>query len=331
MPDKSLDLLEQYDITPQSIRKGRGGYIIETKDSSYFFQENSMNQKKLEALEYMQLFLHPDFETDLLIRTKEQELSVKDYYETKYILKKIAIGKELNYKDEKELRITFEMLGSFQKKLTLAYQTYQEETQEEAKPFRTFYISDTLQKHTTECRRIQKYLIHKKNKSDFERILLESFPLFLPQAEALSQKSMELKKEELLYLMKNPLCHGDFQYHNIFIKNNKANPGNLEHILICSGIRDFATLFRKISEKNDWDTKIADIMINSFLKNYTPENWEWKQLVILLLYPLKFWKINNHYYNSHKSGIPSKNLEKLECIQRQEKQKQELLKALFLL
>ena len=55
---------------------------------------------------------------------------------------------------------------------------------------------------------------------------------------------------------------------------------------------------------------------------------EMKILHTLLLYPEKFWKITNYYYNSRKSLIPQKNIEKLDALLQQQRQKQEFLRRL---
>ena len=47
------------------------------------------------------------------------------------------------------------------------------------------------------------------------------------------------------------------------------------------------------------------------------------------LYPEKFWKIVNFYYNNGKAFIPWKTAEKLENILRQEAQKQDFIKVVL--
>ena len=51
-------------------------------------------------------------------------------------------------------------------------------------------------------------------------------------------------------------------------------------------------------------------------------------LKLRLAYPEKFWKIANHYYNSRKSWIPDKNMEKLQILIGQEEKKEEFLRGL---
>ena len=47
------------------------------------------------------------------------------------------------------------------------------------------------------------------------------------------------------------------------------------------------------------------------------------------MYPEKFWKIINFYYNSRKSWVSGRNYEKLESLINQERQKEKLIEKLF--
>jgi hypothetical protein len=56
---------------------------------------------------------------------------------------------------------------------------------------------------------------------------------------------------------------------------------------------------------------------------------EWQLLHLMLIYPEKFWKVANHYYNNRKSWIPEKNMQKLLQTMEQAKKKEESIKMLF--
>ena len=56
---------------------------------------------------------------------------------------------------------------------------------------------------------------------------------------------------------------------------------------------------RKILEKNNWSIKLGEDMLNAYdsVKQITKNELE--TLSLMLLYPEKFWKITNYYYNSN--------------------------------
>ena len=61
------------------------------------------------------------------------------------------------------------------------------------------------------------------------------------------------------------------------------------------------------------------------------ESWELKQLYLRLLYPEKYWKIVNHYYNTRKTWVSQRDIEKLQRIFEQETKREEFLSMLFYL
>ena len=59
--------------------------------------------------------------------------------------------------------------------------------------------------------------------------------------------------------------------------------------------------------------------------------WELRQIYLKLLYPEKFWKIVNHYYNARKTWLSLRDIEKLTRLSEQEIKREEFLSMLFYL
>ena len=88
---------------------------------------------------------------------------------------------------------------------------------------------------------------------------------------------------------------------------------------------DLYQMMRKLLEKNRWDKELAVDVLKEYEKQRTLTDEEHKLLYILLLYPEKFWKVSNHYYNSRKSWINRIDIAKLEELARQQKKRKETL------
>ena len=67
-------------------------------------------------------------------------------------------------------------------------------------------------------------------------------------------------------------------------------------------------------EKNGWNIELGFKMIQEYdnVRHITDKDYIY--LKLMLLYPEKFWKILNYYYNSTKVWIPDKNTEKLNKV-----------------
>lgn len=323
MNDRAVSVLENYDMEVIRTYKGRGTIICDTGKGLRVLKEYKGNTEKLELLELLQNKLSETVKTDRLVRNKEGELFSKDTDETVYIVKEQLDGRECNYKNEEEILQAFRIMA----KLHLAMR----DTSEMASIMPIHYYVEEMEKHTKECKHVRNYLRKLKIKSDFERALLKEYTYFMEKAEnILAQAGGEDQIAYEDFVRTNGFfCHGDYQYHNVMFMRNDTAVINLERFALDSGVRDFYLLFRKISEKADWSLSLGEKMLAAYQSNRSFTDMEMKQLYYRLAYPDKFWKIVNFYYNSKKSWIPDKNMEKLENLVKQEKAKERLLKTLF--
>lgn len=327
MNDRSVSVLEQYDMEINRVFKGRGTMICDTDKGMRVLKEFKGRTEKLELLERLQSRLNDNLRTDSIIRNKEGELYVKDAEGVTYILTKQVDGKECSYRSEEDIVKACTAMA----RIHLKFMTPVED--EAGMP--VFFYGDEMERHTAECRHVKNYLKKRTCKSDFERALLREYDYFLDKAADVTRQAKEESKTEYeAYVKSNGLyCHGDYQYHNVLF--GKGDGGaytgiiNMEHFAHDCGVRDFYLLFRKISEKNDWSVNMAESMLEAYQSRRAFPPMEWRSLRLRLEYPEKFWKIINFYYNSRKSWMPNRNFEKLENLLAQEKNKEKLLNRIF--
>jgi len=93
-------------------------------------------------------------------------------------------------------------------------------------------------------------------------------------------------------------------------------------------ITDLYQFMRKVMEKNDWDLDFGSMILEAYNNILPLSRDEHRLLYILLLYPEKFWKITNFYYNSKKSWVPQRNIQKLIGIVEQKDRKNQFLGCL---
>ena len=322
MNDKAVSVLENYDMEVIRTFKGRGTIICDTTKGLRVLKEYNGSTEKLELLELLQEKVSHIVRTDMIVRNKEGELFCKDSDGITYIVKEQIEGRECNYKNEEEILQAFRAMAKL-------HQTMRDNS-DMAGSMPIHYYVEEMEKHTKECRRVRNYLRRLKIKTDFERALLQEYNYFMERAEDIMQKAMEEDREEYENFVRTNgfFCHGDYQYHNVIFVKNDIAVINLERFAPDSGVRDFYLLFRKISEKSDWSLALGEKMLAAYESNRSFTPMERKQLYYRLAYPDKFWKIVNFYYNSKKSWIPDKNMEKLENLVNQERAKEKLLKTI---
>ena len=83
-------------------------------------------------------------------------------------------------------------------------------------------------------------------------------------------------------------------------------------------IEDLYHFMRKAMEKQNWDEGLGLSILEAYDKVLPLKETDRKRLYYLLLYPEKYWKQINFYYNGNKAWIPVKNVEKLRDLEVQE-------------
>ena len=103
---------------------------------------------------------------------------------------------------------------------------------------------------------------------------------------------------------------------------------NFEKSHIGLQMTDLYHFIRKVMEKNDWDILYGSNIIEAYDRIQPISKRELKILYVLLLYPEKFWKITNFYYNGKKVWVSGRNIQKLSSIGAQNPKKEIFLKRL---
>lgn len=92
---------------------------------------------------------------------------------------------------------------------------------------------------------------------------------------------------------------------------------------------DLANYLRKILEKNSWSTDMGKHILEAYEKQRKLCKEEKQLLHVLLLFPEKFWKVSNHYSNSHKAWVSGRDIEKLNRLIAAEPAREHFLENLF--
>lgn len=316
MNDRSLCLLDNYDIEVLRTRKGRGAILCETDHGLLIwreyvgYQDKVLFQDQLLSLLKEKGFLN----AETIWKNKDGELLSQDTDGTRYILKTCFEGRECNIRDMEECRQAVRMLADFHN--TAYAETFLPEDG------KSYSETAEFEKHNRELKKVKKYLKDRGQKTDFELCLMKTYDSFLTRALQITEEAKEFRDE----IMEGWICHGDFQYHNMIFSQGEMYLINFEKCVQGSRMRDLYLFLRKLLEKNNWSEEIGFDLIKTYQNDHPIEKEEYRGLYYRLAYPEKFWKIVNFYYNSGKAWIPGKNLEKLLKIVEQEEDKQRFLK-----
>lgn len=326
MNDRTVALLEQYDIEILRTKKGRGALLCDTDKGTLIFKEYNGNPEKIKIQErLLRKIADAGLLTESIIPSAEQSLFVQDSDGKKYLLKTYFENRECNIHDIEECKEAVRLLARLHKHMRLT----KEETQESV--LSPFSIGKEYEKHNKELRKAWQYLRKKSQKTLFEVQLLQKYEYFLEQAQEMTgQWQAFALAEDLAYIKEQGMfCHGEYQYHNLIKSGYEFAVINFERCIMDNPMRDLCYFMRKLLEKANWSEELGDSLLNAYNSvNPIPARF-FVELYYRLAYPEKFWKIVNFYFNSGKAWIPERNSQKLEILCAQEKAKQAFLDSIF--
>ena len=330
MNDRAVGLLEQYGIEVLGTRKGRGAILCETEQGCLIFKEYTGNKDRLELQNRILKAVQSGgcVAVEQIVPTAEGALFVQDNDGVKYILKTWQDGRECSIYDKGECLEAVRLLAKLHNSMVLPADT------PGLPPL--FSPEKEYDKHNKELKKVKKYLQQRSQKQPFEINLLNAFHYFLEQAYTVTEEwnaycAVKNKSDASAAADGSPItiCHGDYQSHNIVMSDKGWFLINFEKCICDSPVRDLYLLMRKLLEKSNWSIPLGKELLEAYEKVKPLSAINRIDLYYRLVYPEKFWKIANFYYNSGKAWIPGRNQEKLEKLMAQEKEKQHFLQEVF--
>jgi Ser/Thr protein kinase RdoA (MazF antagonist) len=355
--DRSQEALKRYRLKIYNIYRARGAFLLETDCGLKLYKcfEGSRNRALFENKVKEHLLLHGYNNTDLFVKTLEDDVISEDSAGCQYIMKDWFWGEECNLKELSQIESASSNLARLHCILKDV-----EFTQEQLEHNISPNLMETFDKRNRELKRVKAYIRDKRQKNEFELAYLNYYDVFYEQGQLAAGRLAKSAYADLIEdaIQQRNVCHGNYTYHNIIMLKSKTDamskayvpPGwinkqplsvaeigsggsniattNFEKSYIGLQIFDLYQFVRKVMEKNDWDILYGSNIIEAYDRVKTISKEELNVLYLLLLYPEKFWKITNFYYNGKKSWVSGRNTQKLNIIGEQNSKKEMFLHKL---
>lgn len=329
MGEKNVNVLEQYDLKINRVGRGREAVLCETNTGCKLLKAYTGSVQRLvfedEVLNHIN---ENGFYVDGFVRNKSNKILSIDSDGTKYVLKNWYNGKECDVRNLDEIVSSVKTLASFH--LIMRNIPFKEFERENI--YKATFLKEELEKHHRELKRVRSFVRNKRKKTEFELYIIKNYDMFYNQGEEalelLNKSSYKKSMEEAC--RQSSLCHGNFNQHNIiFFNGNNVAITNFDKMVVNIQFVDLYLFMRKILEKNNWDLYLGSTMIEEYSKIKPISKEELDVLHILFLYPEKFWKIVNFYYNGNKAWIPQKNIDKLKILISQNRLREKFIEEVF--
>lgn len=338
MEDRSGEIISQYDIKVYRSYRARGGMILETNRGLKFFGPCAASERRLEfedtLKQQMRDYGYPN--TDCFVRSCDQKLFASNGIGERYCIRDWFPMEECSLRQEASIMAAAKNLALLHLAMSGIKTPERENYMEED-------VQKVFEKRNRELKHVKSFLVKRKNKSPFEVKYLNCCGAFYEEAIGAAKELEELDWRALLEenVGRGNVLHGNYTYHNILMGGSTAKPAterehatgqiatvNFDKAVFGIQVYDLYQYIRKVMEKNNWQYTIGVRILDAYEEVRALSQREQRLLAVLLSYPEKFWKITNYYYNSRKSLIPQKNMEKLEMLQLQQKPKKEFVQKL---
>lgn len=329
MIDWNTEVTGKYELEVFSMRKGRGAWIFDTDQGLKLLKEYKGSVKRLE-FEEMVLGAMADAGTlkvDQYVRNKEKELITTADDGTRYIVKNWFSDRECDLKDTREILSAVRQIAVLHRLLRNVEQREEWNLRSMVSP----PLYEAMEKHNRELRKARNFIRGKRKKNDFELAVIGSYNLFFEQAvEACSGMEEVFAREGEAFKNSYFVCHGELNQHHILIGNDYVAVTEFNKMHLGLQVEDLYYFMRKVMEKHDWNPGLGESMLDAYERVLIMNRAERECLYYLFLYPEKYWKQINFYYNSNKAWVPARNTEKIASLERQQESRMEFIERILL-
>ena len=324
MIDWGAEIAGKYGLEVNSVRKGRGSWIFETDQGLKLLKEYKGSVKRLEFEEAV-LDTMKDagaLRVDQYVRNLEQELISTAEDGTRYLVKNWFSDRECDLKDRQEI------LSAVRQIAVLHQSLRQVENREEwnLKSMISPPLYEAMEKHNRELRKARTFIRGKRKKNEFELTVIATYDRFYEQAIEASQGMKRVFEQAGEEIAKNSyVCHGELNQHHILIGDDYVAVTEFNKMHLGLQTEDLYYFMRKVMEKHDWDETLGNAMVEAYELVQPMTQTERECLYYLFLYPEKYWKQINFYYNANKAWVPARQTEKICGLERQQEARMEFV------
>lgn len=315
-------ILEQYDLEIKQMTKGRGAYICDTDCGRKLLVPFRGSKERAAFLREILLELNrKGFPVEQICITKNEEAVAEDEWGTRYWLKDLVSGSECSTGSKSDMVNALVSLAELHILLVSCPKEIPAFMKNERNEPGQMY-----RRHYKELVKVKNYVHSRKSRNDFELAFQGQYPHYIKNAKEAIALLEELEAGGMQQMC---LCHGDFNQHNVLRTPEGIRIVNFENMGCNEPVTDLANFIRKMMEKNNWDTELGMRLIDAYESRRKLSAGERKFLYLSLLFPEKFWKLSNHYSNSHKAWVSGRDIEKLNRMIELEPMRTKFLENLF--
>lgn len=310
MNDWNTEVISQYELEVVSMRKGRGAWIFETDKGLKLLKEYKGTVKRLEFEEMVLSAVAGagTLKVDQYMRNREGELISASEDGSRLVLKDWFSDRECDLKDSREILAAVRQIAVLHKLLREVPQRVEWNLKSMISP----PLFEAMERHNRELKKARAFIRGKRKKNEFELAVLSGFPDFFGEAEEALAGMRDLynKCQDSINACYY-ICHGEMNQHHLLMGKSYVAVTEFSRMHLGLQVEDLYYFMRKVMEKHGWNQELGTAMLDAYKRVLPMTALEKECLYYLFLYPEKYWKQLNFYYNANKAWTPARSTEKL--------------------
>ena len=297
MRELAESLKNSFDIEINNIVPFKDNFIIYNSTGKMLLKKAVMSTERIDFIHKAKQHLSKNnfSSIDAFIVTKNNEPYIR-LNNNIYTLTNIIDGVEINFDKPIDVLKSSYLLANFHKSsrgFLLPDDSFKKDD--------LGNLPSLYKKRLCEIKRAKK--LATKNRTKFDYLLLNYIDYFyelglhvIGKLEASNYLDLvnETRKE-------GSFCHHEFTHNNIVIKDNTYFLINFDFCSYELKIYDLCNLIKRKLRKCDWDICEAEKIINFYRELVPLSHDELYIMKLMLMFPQKFWRVINTYYNSKKN------------------------------
>ncbi|SHK06937.1 spore coat protein, CotS family [Hathewaya proteolytica DSM 3090] len=293
--DLDIELFRRFNLDVVDVVPVRKVFVVVTSSREYILKRLDYGEDKIDfiydALEYVKAHgFHR-----VINYVAGVDGKILQYYKGEtYCVMELVDGRESSYTNPVEVSISAQGMAELHK-ASKGYNTVYDEFDNRNK------LKDSFNKQIDEIMDIKDMVKHFSVKNQFDTLVVNNVDKFLEKAFlALSYLEKSNYNEIVKCQEKVALCHHDLAYHNILIKDNKANFIDFDYAIVDIKVHDVANYIMKVIKNFAFSFEKCQDIIDEYKKNYVLYDDEINLLYIMLLFPNRVFSLIKSYYYKEK-------------------------------
>ena len=307
MNNLNQEIESAYNFTIKNITTCKDGFVLDTSEGSMLLKPTRMLIGKImfihEAKEYLYNNGFTNLDRYLCAITSTPYHTCNGLT---YTLSIIPNGRECSFDNRDDLIKAARLLASFHSKSKGFIPSDMNISMDELGKLPAYLL-----KRLEEIKKLKK--IACKGRTKFDCLFLNNVDNYIAAGEGVLEALRLSNYNEMVNDCRSvkSLCHHDFTYQNLIVSDEVMSLMNFEYCCYELKVYDLANFIRRKMRKCFWDIREAKIILDEYRTIESLSSDDMLILKLMLIFPQKFWRVANKYYNSNRSWSEKSYIQRL--------------------